>query len=572
MQDAEIGVETPHRHAAALVNSPETIVSLERLISDRLGAKARHVGGSVARGNRGTDSPKIRFDRSYSRHVFSVSDPIRADVPLRLVKDGKLHIFVKTSPRKACAELEADLNSIDRRGFRTAFFFGDTKIGSRHLAAWEHVPFTLVEFSDLPPAKLRKLVVAAAGISSMSGALGVAAAGRHAPPQPYWLRQIADQTPPDGHAAGKAAGIRHVPAQPYWLRKIADRIPPEGRKENYALLPSLTRQQRDIVATLASIEASTLAHNDFNPKNVYVPDDGDPIVIDWEACSLSAPGADLCFLANWPDFALVDSLLGQYCERLSAFGVTTDIRSVRIAIETIEGFRCIKSGWQEKDWPLLDSGIALLNKHRTAEPILTTAQQALRTKVEAWIAERGTLYAPIPHPAFSDLPCRFGPERFEMIAPHLRGRSVLDIGSHWGYMSHRLEDAGYEVTACEHGRGNLSFLNDIRDLCGKRFTVQARSVFRLPEPDFDIVFALNVFHQYLKKSSKFAALNAFLARLKCRQMIYQGHQENESLMKNAEVKMTAPQMAEHLARALGLPQVVSLGTFRNREIFSLTAR
>jgi hypothetical protein len=531
------GSELPHRHAIALLNSRRAIACLERLVSDRLGAKARHLGGSVLRNERKNPEAEIIVDRSYSEHVFAVSAPIRTGVPSHLIKDGRLRLFVKTSPIKAFSEFETTLSGITDRGFRIPFFFGATKLGRRHIAVWEWVPLDPVPFPQLPPAKRDKLARAAAGISSIRSAPGV------------------------------PVGVRFALPQPGWLMQIAEHVPPEARTEQYPMLLALAKEEEQVRAALASLGTGSLAHNDYGQKNVTVPDHGDPVVIDWEGAAMSPPGTDLRFLVRRPDRNFAE----RYTEQLCAYGVKTDLAAVLAAAEMVEGFRSVRFGSEWKQWPLLYRGAELLSKYGGSKASTTSTEQVLRRKIEMWIAERGALFAPIPHPAFADLPFRTGPEIFDLIAPHLSGVTALDIRSHWGYLSHRLEDAGFEVTSCEDRAQNLRFLREIRDFCGKRFRIFAGPARNIPDPDFDIVIALNVFHHSLKDRSGFAALDEFLQKLKCRQMIYQGHRTGGGEMKEAEIRMTSAQLAQYLSQRLGLPQVTSIGSIRGREIFKLSA-
>jgi cyclopropane fatty-acyl-phospholipid synthase-like methyltransferase len=177
---------------------------------------------------------------------------------------------------------------------------------------------------------------------------------------------------------------------------------------------------------------------------------------------------------------------------------------------------------------------------------------------------RGKLYTPIPHPAFADMPYRNGPERFELISPHLEyeNGTVLDIGSNWGYMAHRLEECGYKVTAVERAPASVYFMREIRDLCGRKFEVIHDSVFNLTHLDYDIVLALNVFHHFMKTEKDFRQLETLLGRLKCRMLIYQAHDPNESQMSGAFCNMKPEEAAQYLSEKLSLPRIVEIGSHR----------
>lgn len=195
-------------------------------------------------------------------------------------------------------------------------------------------------------------------------------------------------------------------------------------------------------------------------------------------------------------------------------------------------------------------------------------------EIESYARRRkGKLYNPIPHPAFAHLPYRHGPERFDMIAPHLgfRNGTVLDIGSRFGYMAHRLEDMGYSVTAVEVAKDDMYFLTEIRDLCERRFEVIHDSVFNLDKLEYDVVIALNIFHHFMKTRDTFEQLDDFLGRLKCRMLIYQAHYPHERQMAGAWRNMTPDEAVQYLSEKLSLPRITEIGSCRKtRKILNVT--
>lgn len=210
----------------------------------------------------------------------------------------------------------------------------------------------------------------------------------------------------------------------------------------------------------------------------------------------------------------------------------------------------------------------------STEPASPPSPELLR-KVQEYVVERGTIYAPIAHPAFAGFPSRWSPNRFEQIAAHIDPGpgTALDIGSHWGHVAHMLEDMGYTVTACESSPRHLYFLKEIRDLCGKTFEIYPGSIFDLPNPDYDLVMALNIFHHFLKREDRFQQFDAFLDRLKCRTMIYQAHRlkDDRDTMEAGGHYMEAPEMAQYIADKLHLPKVEQVGDENGRKIYKLSA-
>lgn len=205
---------------------------------------------------------------------------------------------------------------------------------------------------------------------------------------------------------------------------------------------------------------------------------------------------------------------------------------------------------------------------------LRTPSPELIEKVREYAAERGMIYAPIEHPAFADVRSRWSPDRLSQIGAAIEPGpgTALDIGSHWGHIAHYLEDRGYKVTACEASPRHLYFLKEIRDLCGKTFDIFPGSIFDLPNPDYDLVMALNIFHHFLKKEDRFKKFDAFLDRLKCRTMIYQAHRPKDRESIEQEGHYIEPtEMAHWIAKKLSLGNVEQIGDENGRHIFKLSA-
>ena len=198
----------------------------------------------------------------------------------------------------------------------------------------------------------------------------------------------------------------------------------------------------------------------------------------------------------------------------------------------------------------------------------------LRKSLEDYVSKRnGKLYAPIPHPAFAHLRHKHGPERFDLIAPHLgfRNGTVLDIGSKFGYVAHRLEELGYRVTAVEQKPRDVYFMRELRDLCDRRFEVVHDSIFNLQNLDYDIVLALNIFHHFMKTRETFEQFEALLQRMKCRMMIYQAHDPSEPQMAGAYRNMSPEEATRFLSERLCLPKVIEIGRYRkSRKILNIT--
>jgi hypothetical protein len=348
-----------------------------------------------------------------------------------------------------------------------------------------------------------------------------------------------------------------------------------------------------IYRRLEALGQSYLSHNDM-PGSFIVPPEGDVILFDWEAATLNVAGADLAFtVGRRADNDVVSYYISEMAER----GFRLKEADVRFAMEVLRGFLLLRRGWKRHSTEKINGALELLAPYDNSSPSTSQIGQtaggvhpdsvapgpALKAPSEDLIrairsqAERkkGAVYACVPHPAFSDVPYRYGPERFDMLIPHLdyRGGTALDIGANWGYTSHRLEDLGYHVTAVELDKQNVTIMTQLRDLCGKKFRIVEGSIFNLQDCDYDLVIAQNIFHHFLKKEATFAEFDAFIGRLNCRMMIYQAHSSVEKQMDGAYRGMDAEEMARFLSTKLSLPNISCIGIYgrRNRKLFRLAA-
>lgn len=196
----------------------------------------------------------------------------------------------------------------------------------------------------------------------------------------------------------------------------------------------------------------------------------------------------------------------------------------------------------------------------------------LKADVTEYAARHGgKIYAPIMHYEFADTPAEFGHERFDIIRPHIpiRAKTVLDIGSHWGYFAHRFEDLGMQVTAAENSRNYLSFLRRIRGLTGHEFSVFERSIFDLGDAAYDIGIALNIFHHFLKTELLHDSFVKFLDRVRFGVLFFQAHDPREGQMKGSYKNFTADEFVDFIKEKAKLKFSSEIGRTGNRRIFKL---
>jgi 2-polyprenyl-3-methyl-5-hydroxy-6-metoxy-1,4-benzoquinol methylase len=204
--------------------------------------------------------------------------------------------------------------------------------------------------------------------------------------------------------------------------------------------------------------------------------------------------------------------------------------------------------------------------------IYQPASEDLKRRVREFMdRNRGKLYHKIPHPDFDGLPVSHGDERFAILAPHLAGLQgrVLDIGTHWGQFAHWLEDMGFEVTAVEHATKHAYIAKGIRDICGKKFKVLEDSIFNVPVLKYDIIFALNIFHHFLKTESGFRELNSLLHRLDTPLLFFQTHFPEEKQMEGAYHNMQQDEFAEFVRQKGRFSHLETIGRDNKRNIYKL---
>ena len=208
----------------------------------------------------------------------------------------------------------------------------------------------------------------------------------------------------------------------------------------------------------------------------------------------------------------------------------------------------------------------------------TAEIDALRRDILDYAVRRkGKIYAPIDHPALADIPSEHGADRFELIASHLHSfpslRTALDIGTHWGFFAHRLEQRGLEVTAVENMQEYLKFLYRLRSLYGDRFTVYEKNLFSMQGVlQYDLVLGLNIFHHFIKTKETYCQFLDFLARLRCKVMFFQAHSPGEGQMQQAHRNFAPEAFCEFLIEHSCLNHVQRIGQFRNRPMFMLTSQ
>ncbi len=185
----------------------------------------------------------------------------------------------------------------------------------------------------------------------------------------------------------------------------------------------------------------------------------------------------------------------------------------------------------------------------------------------------GVVYAPLIHPDLKDIPSMHS-GRFESIKRRLNpaGRTVLDIGTHWGYMCSQLErECGRECFAIENGKGTFYYLERIRKANGQRYHTIFADIFDYVEQNrqFDTVLALAIFHHFIKTEELHQKLCKMLGQLKMKEMFLQAHKQDENQMKTAYRNYSPTEFAQFIIDNSCLTAYKEIGDFEGRKLFHI---
>jgi 2-polyprenyl-3-methyl-5-hydroxy-6-metoxy-1,4-benzoquinol methylase len=197
-------------------------------------------------------------------------------------------------------------------------------------------------------------------------------------------------------------------------------------------------------------------------------------------------------------------------------------------------------------------------------------------KMIAAIAQQdgGYVYQKMHHPDLEDIPFYYGDDRLAIIKPHLplAPASVLDIGANWGYFCQNLCREGYECTAVENDPEHLYFLKRFRDISKLSYDIIGKSVFDISEPlEYDVVFALSIFHHFIKHKNTHEQLVTLLRRLKAKVVFFQPNIPDSEQSKSHYRSYEPDEFADLVKGHLGLQRVERIGQAPDgRPLFKIT--
>jgi len=174
----------------------------------------------------------------------------------------------------------------------------------------------------------------------------------------------------------------------------------------------------------------------------------------------------------------------------------------------------------------------------------------------------GLLYQPVTHPDLCHIPSLHGDEEFEIIKANLpvQGGDLLDIGAHWGYFCHRFEELGFNCYAVETTSSNLYFLDKLRIAENRKFNIISGSIFEYHDKNnFDVVLALNVFHNFIKTGNTYYMLIDMLRRLDMKVMFFQAEPTDSPQMKSTYRNFNSEEFIDFILKNSKLNEFICIG-------------
>jgi 2-polyprenyl-3-methyl-5-hydroxy-6-metoxy-1,4-benzoquinol methylase len=198
---------------------------------------------------------------------------------------------------------------------------------------------------------------------------------------------------------------------------------------------------------------------------------------------------------------------------------------------------------------------------------------------EARTGLRGRIYQAIDHPDLVDIPAHKGWDRVSILAGALadydcEGKRLLDIGCQWAFMSQQMEKLGFRCQGIESNAKNVYFAQKIGIATESKFEVWHGNLVDFPQPEANVVLALNIFHHLLKTEQRHTGLIDFLHRLSAEIILFEPHLPERAFrqMEGAYRDYEPQEFAEFVAEHAGMSTIEHLGAADDeRPLYKLSA-
>jgi hypothetical protein len=236
-------------------------------------------------------------------------------------------------------------------------------------------------------------------------------------------------------------------------------------------------------------------------------------------------------------------------------------RDGRLVLATDDRWEAAESGGPTK--------ISIIGRH----PVWISFREELRRFVDSGEHIVGCSYSPLTHPDFAGIPSWMGKNRYDAIARHIApGASVIDLGSHFGYMCECLEDDGHSCLAVERDPECYYFLSRLKEAQGYNYQSihgDARDVVRTQGGRWHTVLALALFHHFVKTKEGHETLEELLSNLGAEQLFFWAPNPAEKQMSGAYRNYEPERFAEFVRHGAGLHHAQTIGMFRDRVLFHI---
>ena len=231
----------------------------------------------------------------------------------------------------------------------------------------------------------------------------------------------------------------------------------------------------------------------------------------------------------------------------------------------------------------------LLNLDKIPVQILSRHKDWLRFRKEilSYLKENfnGKAYQPLLHPDLRDILSIWSDKRFQLVKQKtaVKKGTLLDIGAHWGYFCHKFEDLGFQCTAIENSERNLYFMKKLKKADNLRFNILNHSIFHEAkdnifneELNFDIVLALNLFHQFNDMEEDLIfKLKKIFGRIKAKEVYFQVPEQDGALQlfknDNGKSRNLSPrELIESIIENSSFIDVEKIGEERNHGIYKIS--
>ena len=186
-------------------------------------------------------------------------------------------------------------------------------------------------------------------------------------------------------------------------------------------------------------------------------------------------------------------------------------------------------------------------------------------------------YQVLTHPDLQNIPFKQGEISFNIIRENIsisKG-TLLDIGAKLGFFCHTFEDEGFNCYALEENKKFKYLLKKLKRVENKKFKIITESIFNFEknlEITFDVVLALNIFHNFLMRKDTYYNLIKFLKRLRVKELIFGAHNPKVFRNKNVYRNYTPDQFVNFILENSCLNKAKFIGkTKTGRSLYKLTS-